>query len=258
MPDSKNAVVTITSGPSNVGVNAILIDNLYWGWTNMLPGTYTISYTTCGVTNTGTVTVTSGSHLLNQSLSSTATSFCSSGGNITSTKVYDGGYNTTVELLNSSGTVIANNSTGTFNNVPAGTYSTRMKVTTCYGNFYYVDGSTVTITNSSTGPQISSSTGVACEDAAGNPLSTGSAYLTMAGVAPYTIQYRVQGSGSAYTVINTSNTNLQIDNLTANTIYEVILADACGSSFPTTVQIKTIGNLFASNTSHPCVGSAYS
>jgi hypothetical protein len=133
-----------------------------------------------------------------------------------------------------------------------------MKVTTCNGNFYYIDGSTVTITNSSTGPQISSSTGVVCEDAAGNPLSTGSAYLTIAGVAPYTIQYRVQGSGSAYTVINTSNTNLQIDNLTANTIYEVILADACGSSFPTTVQIKTMGNLFSSNTSQPCVGSAYS
>ena len=258
LPDRNNAIVTITSGPSNVGVNGILIDNLYWGWTNMLPGTYTISYTSCGVTNTGTVTVTSGSHLLNQSLSSTATSFCSSGGTITSNKVYNGGYNTTVELLNSSDTVIANNSTGTFNNVPAGTYSTRMKVTTCNGNFYYIDGSTVTITNSSTGPQISSSTGVVCEDAAGNPLSTGSAYLTIAGVAPYTIQYRVQGSGSAYTVINTSNTNLQIDNLTANTIYEVILADACGSSFPTTVQIKTMGNLFTSNTSQPCVGSAYS
>ena len=258
LPDSKNAVVTITSGPSNVGVNGMLVENKYWGWTNMLPGTYTFSYTTCGVTNTGTVTVASGSHLLNQSLSSTATSFCSSGGNITSNKVYNGGYRTTVELLNSSNTVIANNSTGTFNNVPAGTYSTRMKVTTCNGNFYYIDGSTVTITNSSTGPQISSSTGVVCEDAAGNPLSTGSAYLDLVGVAPYTIQYRVQGSGSSYTTISTSNSKLQIDNLTANTIYEVILADACGGSFPTTVQIKTMGNLVASNTSQPCVGSAYS
>ena len=258
LPDSKNAVVTITSGPSNVGVNGMLVENKYWGWTNMLPGTYTFSYTTCGVTNTGTVTVTSGSHLLNQSLSSTATSFCSSGGTITSNKVYNGGYGTTVELLNSSNTVIANNSTGTFNNVPAGTYSTRMKVTTCNGAFYYVDGSSVTITNSSTGPQISSSTGVVCEDAAGNPLSTGSAYLDLVGVAPYTIQYRVQGSGSSYTTISTSNSKLQIDNLTANTIYEVILADACGGSFPTTIQIKTMGNLVASNTSQPCVGSAYS
>ena len=258
LPDSKNAVVTITSGPSNVGVNAILIDNLYWGWTNMLPGTYTFSYTTCGVTNTGTVTVTSGSHLLNQSLSSTATSYCSSGGTITSNKVYNGGYGTTVELLNSSDTVIANNSTGTFNNVPAGTYTTRMKVTACGGSVYYVDGSTVIIANSATGTSISSSVGVICEGASGNPLTTGSAYLDLVGVAPYTIQYRVQGSGSAYTTISTSNSKLQIDNLTANTIYEVILADACGSSFPTTVQIKTMGNLFASNTSQPCVGSAYS
>ena len=258
LPDSKNAVVTITSGPSNVGVNGMLVDNKYWGWTNMLPGTYTISYTSCGITNTGTLTIPSGDHLLHQSLSSVATSFCSGGGTITSTKVYDGSYSNTIELLNNTGTVIATSYTGTFNNISAGTYTTRMKVTTCNGNFYYIDGSTVTITNSSTGPQISSSTGVVCEDAAGNPLSTGSAYLTIAGVAPYTIQYRVQGSGSAYTVINTSNTNLQIDNLTANTIYEVILADACGSSFPTTVQIKTMGNLVASNTSQPCVGSAYS
>ena len=258
LPNRNNAIVTITSGPSNVGVNGMLVENKYWGWTNIIPGTYTFSYTTCGVTNTGTVTVTSGSHLLNQSLSSTATSFCSKGGTITSNKVYNGGYGTTVELLNSSNTVIANNSTGTFNNVPAGTYSTRMKVTTCNGAFYYVDGSSVTITNSSTGPQISSSTGVVCEDAAGNPLSTGSAYLTIAGVAPYTIQYRVQGSGSAYTTINTSNSKLQIDNLTANSIYEVILTDACGSSFSTTIQIKTMGNLVASNTSQPCVGSAYS
>ena len=258
LPNRNNAIVTITSGPSNVGVNGMLVENKYWGWTNIIPGTYTFSYTTCEVTNTGTVTVTSGSHLLNQSLSSTATSFCSSGGTITSNKVYNGGYGTTVELLNSSNTVIANNSTGTFNNVPAGTYSTRMKVTTCNGAFYYVDGSSVTITNSSTGSKISSSTGVVCEDAAGNPLSTGSAYLDLVGVAPYTIQYRVQGSGSSYTTISTSNSKLQIDNLTANSIYEVILTDACGSNFTTTIQIKTMGNLVASNTSQPCVGSAYS
>ena len=253
LPNRNNAIVTITSGPSNVGVNGMLIENKYWGWTNMLPGTYTFSYTTCGVTNTGTVTVTSGSHLLNQSLSSTATSFCSSGGTITSNKVYNGGYGTTVELLNSSDTVIANNSTGTFNNVPAGTYTTRMKVTACGGSVYYVDGSTVIIANSATGTSISSSVGVICEG-----LTTGSAYLDLVGVAPYTIQYRVQGSGSAYTTISTSNSKLQIDNLTANTIYEVILKDACGSSSTTTVQIKTMGNLFTSNTSQPCVGSAYS
>ena len=264
LSDYQNALVTIVSGPSNVGVTAGFVTFLggqYWGWSNMLPGTYSISVTSCGVTNIYPLVVNPASfQVLQQSLTSTGTSFCSGGGTISSTKIYNLGFPNVVELYNASDltTVIATDPNGYFANLPTGTYITKLKISNwCNTTINYIDGSTVTLTNSTTGPKITSSTGVVCEDASGNPLSTGSAYLTIAGVAPYNIQYRVQGSGSAYSVINTSNANLQIDNLTANAIYEVILTDACGGSYPTTVQVKTIGTLVSSISVQPCVNSAY-
>ncbi|UWX62562.1 thrombospondin type 3 repeat-containing protein [Chryseobacterium oranimense] len=258
-PDSNNAVVTITAGPSSVGVNAVRIDGQYWGWPNLKVGTYTVSYTSCGVPHTGTFTISSTTDVLDQSLSSTAISTCNSGGSITSTRVYDGAYPYSVELLNSAGTVIDSNVTGNFNNLPVGTYTTRLSIRPCSlpASYYYIPGSTVVISSQASGASISSAVGVICEDASGNPLSTGSAYIDIIGVAPYTIKYRVQGSGSPYTTINTSSPSIQINNLIANTTYEVNLLDSCGTNSATTIQIKTMGNLSASNTSQPCVGSPY-
>ena len=259
LPDSNNAVVTITAGPSNVGVNATRVDDQYWGWTNLTVGTYTVSYTSCGVPHTGTFTISSNTDVLDQSLSSTAVSTCNSGGSISSNLFYDGAYSSAVELLDIAGTVIDSNATGNFSNLPAGTYTTRLSIQPCLipSTYYYIPGSTVIITNSSTGASIGYAVGVICEDASGNPLTTGSAYIDLNGVAPYTVTYRVQGSGSAYTTINTSSSSIQINNLTANTIYEVNLSDACGTNANTTIQIKTMGNLAASNTAQPCNGSPY-
>lgn len=258
-PDRNNAIVKILSGPSNVGVNATYIDNRYWGWTNMLPGNYTVSYTSCnGTPYTGSFTINNNTDVLDQSISSTATSFCSGGGNITSNFIYDGASSFTVQLLNSSGTVIASNSTGNFSNVSPGTYSTRIYIQPCNtpSKYYYVNGNSVTITNSATGPSISSSVGVICEDASGNPLSTGSAYLDLNGVAPLKLQYRVSGS-STWTEINNAPTNTTISGLIANTLYELQLSDGCGGSTTSTVIIKTMGSLSSSNTVHPCNGSPY-
>ncbi|RZK60688.1 MAG: hypothetical protein EOO91_00475 [Pedobacter sp.] len=257
IPDRANAVVKIVSGPSNVGVSATLIDGQYYGWTNLAPGTYSISVKSCGVEKFYPLTILATEPgILQQSLSSTAVSFCSGGGNVNSNKVYNGAYENTVELLNLSGTVVATHVLGNFTNIPAGTYTTRIKVVAC-NSAYYIPGSTVTLTNSTTGPTITSSTGVICESGTGTPLTTGSAFFNLAGVAPYTVQYRVQGSSAAYTVINTSNSTLQIDNLIANTTYEVNLKDACGGNFPTTVQIKTVGVLTTNNNVQPCIGSPY-
>ena len=254
LPDRTNTVVTITAGPSNVGQVASIVNGQYWGWTNMLPGTYTISYVSCGVTRTQNITVISGSNLLAQSLSSLAKSYCGSTGDITSTKVYNGAYANTVELLNSAGTVIASNTTGNFTGIAAGTYTTRLLVSAC-STPYTVPGSSVTITNSTTGPTISSSVGVICEDAAGNPLMTGSAYLDLNGVAPLTLNYKPAGS-STWTTITNASANTVINGLTANITYDLQLIDACGSSI-SSVQIKTMGNLAASNTAQPCNGSPY-
>ncbi|NBL65906.1 hypothetical protein GV828_11915, partial [Flavobacterium sp. NST-5] len=257
LPDRNNAVVTITAGPSNVGVNATLLNLQYYGWSNMLPGNYTVSYSSCGTTYTGSFTVApTQAQMLDQRLSSTATSFCSGGGTINSARVYNGSYTNVVELLDNSGTIIASNFTGTFNNIPVGTYTTRMRIDTCLGNFYYVPGSTVTITNQSTGPIISSSIGVVCEDSMGNPLSTGSANVVLNGVAPLTLNYRLQGA-STWTTINNASTNTKIENLTANSLYELQLLDACGGTFNSSVLINTIGALVTSNTEHPCENETY-
>ena len=257
--DADNAIVTITSGPSHVGVDAIRIDDQYWGWTNMPPGTYEVSYTSCGVPHTGSFTIDSNAPVLQQSLSSTAVSTCNSGGIVTSNRVYNGAYPNTVELVNSLGAVVASDFTGNFNVLTPGTYTTRLKVEPCGkpDKTYYISGSTFTITNQSTGPKITASTGVICESSTGSPLTTGSIYLDLAGVAPYTVEYRIAGSAAPYTSIGTSLSNVQIDNLTANTIYEVVLKDACGGNYSTTVQIKTMSALNGSNTSQPCNGSPY-
>ncbi|OCK51965.1 hypothetical protein BA768_14700 [Chryseobacterium sp. CBo1] len=258
-PDADNAVVTITSGPSNVGVQAIRVDNQYWGWTNLAIGTYTVSYTSCGTSHTGTFTIENNTDVLDQSLMSTAVSTCNSGGNISSVRVYDGAYPSIVELLNSSGVVVASDAIGNFNNIAPGTYTTRLAIRPCDmpSKYYFIPGSTVVISSQSSGASITSAVGVICEDASGNPLSTGSAYIDLIGVAPYTVTYRVQGSGSAYTTINTSSSSIQINNLIANTIYEVNLLDSCGTNAASSVQVKTMGTLAANNTSQPCVGSPY-
>lgn len=256
LPDRANAVVTIVSGPSNVGVNASLVAGQYWGWTNVAPGTYTISYTSCGITNTATVNVPVGNHLLLQSLTSTAQSFCSQGGSITSNKIYNGAYSSSVELLDSDGNIISSNVTGSFNNVPAGTYSTRLKISYCDTGVYYINGNTVTITNQNTGPVISSGVGVICEDAVGNPLSTGSAYIDLNGVAPYTLQYKLQGT-SDWTTITNAPAFYSISGLTANMVYDLLLSDACGGTYTSTVQIKTMGNLNTTASSQPCNNSPY-
>lgn len=262
MPDRANAVVTIVSGPSNVGVNAGITGDFY-GWSNMLPGTYTISYTSCGNTYTGNITVAPNQgNLLNQSLTSTATSFCTGGGSITSDKIYNGSYNNTIELLDSTGTVVATSFTGNFNNIPAGTYNTRMKIDYCSNipasaGFYYIPGSTVIITNSSTGPSISSAVGIICEDASGNPLTAGTAYVDINGVAPFTLQYRPQGS-STWTTINNATVSNTLNGLTANTLYELLLTDGCGGSANSTVQVRTMNNTISvTNVAQPCNNASY-
>ena len=260
VPDRTNAVVEIISGPSNVGVTASFIDGQYWGWSNLSQGTYTVSYTSCGVTKTGTFTLGPTINFLQQSLTSTGASFCSGGGNINSTKVYNGSYASSVQLLDSAGTVIAENVDGNFSNITAGTYTTRMKIVPWCNSgaayTYYIPGSTVVLTDSTTGPVITSSTGVVCEDGAGNPLSTGSAFLNLAGVAPYKIEYK-KTTETTWTTINNAPANTTLNGLTANTIYNVRLTDACGGAYNTTVNIKTMGSLSTVNTLQPCYNAPY-
>ncbi|MGY5679735.1 hypothetical protein [Riemerella anatipestifer] len=131
VPDLDNATLTIVSGPSNVGVKAVRLQANRYAWTNVLSGNYVISVESCGVITNYNITVRDNGNTLRQSLSSQGTSVCSGGGNITSTKIYNGGYSSTVQLLaaNNPNVVLRENATGNFSNLPAGTYITRMKIT---------------------------------------------------------------------------------------------------------------------------------
>ena len=260
-PDRANAVIKIISGPSNVGQNAIYLNNLNWVFNNMLPGNYTVSITSCGVTNTYPMNVNPPANgLLQQSLTSVGNSFCSGGGNILSTKVYNGHYTNTVQLfkLPDLTTPIAVDPKGNFYNLTAGTYVTKLLISPSCANSYNIEGSTVTVTltDSSTGPQITSSVGVVCEDSAGNPLTTGTAYLDLSGVAPFKIEYK-KTSETTWTEMNNAPANTSLSGLTANTLYDVRLTDACGGSFSTTVNVKTMGALISENTVQPCYNSPY-
>lgn len=259
LEDKQNSTVTIISGPSNVGVQGEYLNGSFF-WSNIVPGNYVFRVSTpnCGTTRDFPLTI-GNSNILQQSLTSVGTSFCSGGGNIASTRVYNGQYANIVELVNSSGTVVDSNASGNFVNVPSGTYTTRIKVTGCTGNGhqpYYVQGSTVTLTDSSTGPIISSAVGIICEDSSGNALNTGSAYLTLAGVAPYTLDYKLTGT-STWTTINNAPTNAVLTNLVANGVYDVRLSDGCGGTFNSTVVVKTMSNIQTETSSHPCNGQPY-
>lgn len=260
LPDRANAVLTIISGPSNVGVAGTLLENGRWGWGNLLPGTYTVSIVSCDntLTQNFTIAATNG-NLLKQSFTATANSLCGGTGSITSTIVYNGSHNFKVELLNASGTVIQTNSTGNFTNLPAGNYSVRMRVEPwCGAAYHYQVDQTVNlnIAASGSGASMSSSVGVICEDAAGNPLSTGSAYLDISGAGPFTVNYSTSPSGP-WTTINNVGNHLVIDDLTANTLYHIQVMDNCGVLKNFTTQIKTMGVLSTTNTVHPCVGAPY-
>ncbi len=87
----------------------------------MLSGNYVISVESCGVISNYNITVRDNRNTLRQSLSSEGTSVCSGGGNITSTKIYNGGYSSTVQLLaaDNPNVILQENATGNFSNLPS-------------------------------------------------------------------------------------------------------------------------------------------
>ena len=266
IPNANNAIVTILTGPSNVGVVGVKdIDTPGYLWDNMLPGNYTVRINTiCAGNQDFSFTVGSNDpNILKQSLKSSGVSYCSGGGTISSTVVYNGLYPATVELLNSAGTVIASSNTGSFNNIAAGTYTTRLKIVPYCGpgtNTYYVlntgTPNPIVISDASTGAQVIKKIGIVCEDATGTPLTTGSAYFEVSGALPITVEYRPSGSTGAYTSMVVNSLNFQIDGLTANITYEINLI-SCGITNVTDVTIQSPGAMSASNTIHPCANNPY-
>lgn len=256
-PDAK---VTIVAGPSNVGVQGVFdpSNNMY-GWTNMLPGDYTVQVEQCGTVHQFNFKVQS-NELLKQSISSTGKSFCSGGGTITSTIVYNGRGRILVELLNEQDQVIESNATGTFINIPAGKYRTRLKIDYC-GTYYIYDEHWVMLTDASTGPKMLNIVGVVCEASDGTPQNTGSVYLNLSGVAPLTLIYKEQGNSTTTKVAidpSLSSVGMTVEGLQANVTYEFVLKDGCGGNTTANVVVQTLTKaLTVENTVHPCYNQPY-
>ncbi len=261
VPDRENMVITITAGTSNVGVAGKLVSGQYYGWSNMLPGAYTVEFSSCGVTYTKTFTVPS-DNVLKQNLVSVGKSKCSGGGDIISSSytTHNIGYVYTIELLNANtNTVLQSNLQGDFTNLPAGKYKTRFKITPYCGTqyTYYVDGSEVTLSDQISGPKITYSEGVVCEDANGDPISTGSVYLNLSGVAPIEVAYKESDATDWIIASSAAGANLKIDGLAAYKTYNVRISDGCGSSTNANVLIRTIGAITSENTVQPCYDQSY-
>lgn len=261
IPGADQATAVIKSGPSNVGVAGV--GRSRWQWSNMLPGDYIITVTSCGIEQDLPLTVSSTqSTILKQSVTSVASTVCQGGGSISSKLTYNGKYANSVELLNERGDVLQSNASGNFINLPAGTYTTRLKisVTTCSDitkNFtYYIPGSTVTITGASDGPKVQGQA-LLCETGS-DSTPTGTAYLNIQGAAPYTIRYKLNTESQWITAYNKANeSDYVITGLEPHKIYSIEVADACGKSSVGDYLVGTISDNFIANTKQPCNNKPY-
>ena len=255
----------LTSGPSGAYSPAIAgiqqSDGTVY-WNNLTPGTYTgqIVPTTSGCSPTSfTFTVppnSSSSPGLIFSLNGSVSILCGGTGTITSTLSYNGTENISFDLLNSAGTVISTNASGSFANLPAGTYTVRARGVTSCGNAFATTKQ-YTILSAGSPPAITKKVGIVCES--GNTqLSTGQALFEFNGVAPFLLEMKLAGTSTWTTQASNLTTNTYtVSNLTANATYDVRLTDNCGNSTVTTVSIKPLEAQSVTNTAQPCLNKPY-
>jgi hypothetical protein len=259
--DLEHAVITITSGPSNVGVVAFFYNQLgVIEWVNMLPGNYTASVvTTCGTTMVN-FSVIPYITPLQQSLQVTTQQACNNGGVIMSTLNYNGVGTTSFSLYNASNINIANNATGLFSGIVAGNYTVKAKIQlwgSCLGS-YTID-KPVNILPDGTPPQVVKKIVMICEDVVGNPLANGKAIFRSLGFAPFKVEAKKVIEPDANYVLKyaASVTDFTVDNLLPNENYRVRITDQCGSTAITDVSVGVLEQLTAINNGTPCVNNLY-
>jgi len=264
LPNLANATsVKITAGPSNVGIAGTenpAGSGVYY-WQNVLPGNYSMAVVTpCGTTNLN-FTVTPPWGTLVQHINAIATSFCGGSGTVqidTANTKYNGYGSIYYTLVNAATNVgIDSNVTGVFANLSAGNYYINMAVIDyCGDHIYYIPSNTVTVNNAGTAAQVSKKLGVICEDANGNLLTTGTAYLELTGAPPITLEYKLSTSSTWITYSSNSPTSVALSGLVPNAIYD-IRATSCGISSSTQVSISKLDPVRINNTTNPCPNSPY-
>lgn len=245
IPDASTAELTIVSGPSNVGIKGIKFSENRFAWGNILPGDYMVRVKTSCFERDLPLTVNDFS-LLIQELSSKAESVCQGGGNITSTYKYNSNLPMTIELLDSNNNVVAENTTGNFSNLSAGTYRTRMKFTHCLGTSYF-NGNEVTLTGNSETPTVDIRA-VKCEP----NQSFGKAYIRLTGVAPFKVRYKLETETTWQEMTVSSATDFVINNLIPEVRYNLNVEDGCGKSTPDNFIVGAMGDMVVKTTTQPC------
>jgi Secretion system C-terminal sorting domain len=259
--DAAHAVITITSGPGNVGVAGDYNGDLgYVIWHNMLPGNYTASIVTpCGA-QTVSFTINAGETVLEQSMNITTQQACNNGGVITAQLTYNGDGDVTYTLYDALGTNIATNTSGVFIGLAAGTYTVKanVHVWNCTLTDYTVD-KTAIILPDGTPPQVNKKIVMICEDGSGNPTANGKAIISSAGFAPFKAEVKLVTEPDAGYAVRFAATagNFTVDNLTAYENYRIRITDQCGNTALTDVSVGILEQLAPVNNGVPCIGQSY-
>lgn len=262
LADLNSATATIISGPGSIGVTGYKSGNAFI-WIDLLPGTYTAAVTTtCGTINLQFTVPNNSFDILSQNIAATSSSTCGAGsGSVTATTDYNGGLSPVFILTDAlTKTAVDSNKTGLFTTVTPGQYYVRMKLSSddayCGVPAYYINSNTVAIAEASTGPQVIKKLGLACEDINGNPISTGSAYLSVAGSTPLLVEYKLTSASSWTTFSSNAPATFEIAGLSVNNIYDIRIT-SCGITTATQVTVAQLGYLHAVSNDQPCVGNLF-
>jgi hypothetical protein len=260
--DLEHAIITITSGPSNVGVAGIYYSQLgIVEWTNMLPGNYTANIVTgCGTTVVN-FSIVPYIPVLQQSLLVNTQQACNNGGIINAQLTFNGNGSTSFELFNSSGVIIGSNTSGTFSGIAAGTYTLKAKIHlwgTCGVTDYSIN-KPVTILPDGAPPQVVKKIVMICEDAVGNPLGNGKAIIRSLGFAPFKVEAKkVIDPDANYAVKFAAIVNdFTVDNLLPYDNYRIRITDQCGNTALTDVSVGIMEQLTPINNGTPCISKPY-
>lgn len=225
---------------------------------NVTPGNYRLELTPAlspniAACNTQINVTVPAANLFNFTLAAGVTQLCGGTGTIQATATTNSPGAVSFQLLNSGGTVIASNPSGTFANIAAGTYTVVGLVTNSCTGSNYSTNRTVTILGAGQPPVISKKIGMVCEPSS----ATGLAAFEFVGAGPLTLRMKKK-SETTYTTISTdAGTSHIVNNLVANETYDVLLSDACGSTTLTEVQIRPLTAISKTTTEQPCVGQPY-
>jgi hypothetical protein len=257
------SIVTITSGPDNIGATASpnAYNSRYYFY-NLTPGaTYGFNLDNgCTITPLTFTVPGEDWRTVTFTMNPTVSQQCGGAGTIDANIVYNG-YGLRRSELWQGSTKISENNSGVYTNVLPGTYTIKgiAEMTWC-ANKYKEITDKVTVLSNGTVPQVLHKYAFICEDAFGMAGSTGKATIEIAGFGPfkYDIKRLSPNPQASYTnvAINAPST-YTFDNLDAYAVYSILITDNCGKSAVTEVVVSNVGALALETAGNPCVASPY-